>query len=425
MAWKANVTKFIAEFGRKRMNGKVASDRTVDMDQAVLMKTFLRLHAIGLKIEDPKNLKPYHFEALVKDWYKAGLKPKTMQNDLSRLRTLMAKAGKKNMVLSVKAYLPEIDPKLLVVSTVAQESKSASEKGINVYGLLQLADDVDMRFGLMLRLQLAFGLRVKEVLHTNPSAATIDDNAYRLYEGETKGNRVRFIRVLSKDQEQVLAYVSSKLKKNEFLRWPETPQGKKSDYKWARERYYELAKRIGLTLSRSGAVPHGFRAQFAENSALITGFVPKTLGGNISQMNKEDRILLEGGVKEDLGHSFHRRDITGAYYGSFGRGGAPIDADYIKRSVEAGIAEIEAAGEVEEPDMKRLDDCLMMIGLLSKAGVQITVPQVYTLWRRHSRYRIGCEWSVPEAGVVERSLAVEGTRHLRVPKGGDENRPNA
>ena len=69
-----------------------------------------------------------------------------------------------------------------------------------------------------------------------------------------------------------------------------------------------------------------------------------------------------------------------------------------------------------------------MIGMLAKDGIQITVPQVYTLWRRHSRYRIGTEWSVPEDDVVQRALAVEGTRHLRQQKrngGGDSHGANA
>ena len=268
---------------------------------------------------------------------------------------MFTKMGKdKKTVKSVKAYLPEVDPKLLVVSTVAKESKSPSEKGMDVYGLLQKADDTDMRFGLMLRLQLSFGLRVKEVLHMNPSAATIDDMAYRLYEGETKGNRVRFIGIMSKDQEQVLAYVASKLKKREFLRWPETPRGKPSDYKWARNRYYELAERIGLTLSRNGAVPHGLRAQFAENAKLIKGEIPSTLGGHSGQMSREDRELMEGGIKEDLGHSFHRRDITAAYYGSYWREVKPGDADFLKLSIEEGVKEVTRLDEIEEPDLERL-----------------------------------------------------------------------
>lgn len=421
MAWKTNVNAFLEQYCRTRVNGKVASDRSYDLDKSVLNRSFDRWHKLGYRIESPLNIKPHHIEVLVRDWWKDNQAPKSMQNDLSRLRTMFTKMGKdKKTVKSLKHYLPEVDPKLLVVSTVAKESKSPSEKGMDVYGLLQKADDTDMRFGLMLRLQLSFGLRVKEVLHTNPSAATIDDMAYRLYEGETKGNRVRFIRIMSKDQEQVLAYVASKLKKREFLRWPETPSGKPSDYKWARNRYYELAKRVGLTLSRNGAVPHGLRAQFAENAKLIKGEIPKTLGGHSGQMSREDRELMEGGIKEDLGHSFHRRDITAAYYGSYGREVKPGDPDFLRLSIEEGIKEIKRLDEVEEPDLERLDDCLKMIGMLAKVGVQATVGEVYTLWRRHSRYRIGAEWSVPEDGVVPRALAVEGTRHLRQQKrGGD------
>lgn len=422
MAWKTNVNAFLDQYAKVRVNGKVASDRSMELDRSVLYRSFDRWHKLGYRIESPQNIKPHHIQILVKDWWKDGQSPKTMQNDLSRIRTMFTKMGKdKKSVKSVKDYLPHVDPKLLIVSTIAVESKSPSEKGVNVYGLLQKADDVDMRFGLMLRLQLSFGLRVKEVLHTNPSAATIDDSAYRLYEGETKGNRVRFIRIMSKDQEQVLGEVAAKLKKREFLRWPETPHGKPSDYKWARNRYYELCKRIGLSLSRNGAVPHGLRAQFAENAKLIKGEVPKTLGGHSGQMSKDDRELMEGGIKEDLGHSFHRRDITAAYYGSYGREVKPGDPDFLKLSIEEGIKEMERTGDIYEHDPERLDDCLKMIGMLSRDSIRINIDQVYTLWRRHSRYRIGTEWSVPEEGVVQRSLAVEATRHLRQNRKGNDD----
>lgn len=422
MGYKDNVCDFVEKYAKKNMDGTVAGSGSQAIDQQIMMKSFKRWHALGYKIQSPENITQKHMEVLVRDWFNDGHAVKTMDNDLSRMRTLLSKSGKpRSFVKTLKEYLPDVDPKKLMVSTIAKKSKSPAEKGINVFDLLRQADERDKRFGLMLRLQLSFGLRAKEVLHTNPSAASIDDNAYRLYEKETKGNRPRFIRVMTPDQDKVLRYVTSELKKGEFLRWPKTPHGKESTYKWARRRYYWFAESIGLTLSRSGAVPHGLRAQFAENSGLITGYIPKTLGGKSGQMPRDDRELIEGGIKEDLGHSFHRRDIMGAYCGSFGRLVEPCDSDYIKLAIEEGLAELSKTGEIEEPDPEKLEDSLKMIRLLAKEGVSINVAQVQTLWSRHSRYRIGCEWSDPQDGVVERALAVEGTRHLRSQENNNEN----
>lgn len=422
MGYEDNVCAFIAQHAKLNIDGTVAANASQATDQQIMMKSFKRWHALGFKVLDPKNISQKHMEVLVRDWYNDRHAVKTMDNDLSRMRTLLVKAGKpRSFVKTLKEYLPDVDPKKLTISTIAKKSKSPAEKGINVFELLRQADERDKRFGLMLRLQLSFGLRAKEVLHTNPSAASIDDNAYRLYEKETKGNRPRSIRVMTPDQDKVLRYVTSQLKKNEFLRWPKTPHGKESTYKWARRRYYWFAESIGLTLSRSGAVPHGLRAQFTENSSLVTGYIPKTLGGKSGQMPRDDRELLEGGIKEDLGHSFHRRDIMGAYCGSFGRLVEPCDPDYIKLAIEEGLAELSKTGTMEEPEPEKLEDCLKMIRLLAKEGVSINVAQVQTLWSRHSLYRIGCEWSVPQDGVVERALAVEGTRHLRTQKNNNKD----
>lgn len=414
MSWEENVAAFVAKYSVVRMNGKVSADGTQDRDKAIMMASFRRWHELGYKLTTPESIREEHIEALVHRWWDEDHAPKTMQNDLSRIRTMLVKSGKrKSMVKSVKHYLPHVDPKLLVVKTVASRSKSVAEASINVAELLKAADDIDRRFGMMLRLQLAFGLRVKEALHTNPSAATIDDNAYRLYEGETKGNRVRFIRRLTQEQENVLKFVASHLEPGEFLRWPYRPNGKHSDYKWARRRYYELAARIGLTMNKSGIVPHGLRAQFTENMALHTGFTPATLGGKSDQVPKEVRKLLEGGIKEDLGHSFHRRDITSPYYGSFGRLVKPTDPDYLQRCIEEGIRHLKETNAVEYAPRERLPDCVMMLTELATQYINVTVSEVHTLWKRHSQYRIGCEWAQPVRDVVVRSLAVEATRHLR------------
>src|SRR2546425_790213 len=167
--WKEKVNKIMAEKGAVRMNGKVASERTQTLTKEVVYASIRRLHELGYKIQDPNNLGERHIVVLVKDWWHTKHKKiKTIQNDLSRLRVFCTKMGKPGMVGPVGKYLPDVDPNLLVVRTAARQSKSWSEHGIDLVSKFQEVDERDWRLGLMLRLELAFGLRREEVIKCDP-----------------------------------------------------------------------------------------------------------------------------------------------------------------------------------------------------------------------------------------------------------------
>src|SRR5476651_2349168 len=162
----------------------------------------------------------------------------------------------------------------------------ASEKGIDIAEKIHEADAIDFRFGLMLRMMLTFGLRRKEVVHNRPWKADRGDKL-SIYPGEAKGGRPRDILFDTQEQRIVLDYVKNHVNKNESLGWATNSRGEKATLQFNIGKYNRLMAKIGITKLKDGATGHGLRAQYAENSALIAGMIPATLGGTKGQMDKE------------------------------------------------------------------------------------------------------------------------------------------
>lgn len=371
-----------------RVNGKVASDRTTSAYGEALRAMFKLLIALGYKLEKPENLSEKHIEALCKEWYRLGRSPKTMQVNLSHLRIFSRWIGKANMVKDIHHYLPDVPREKLKVRTVAKRSKSWAENGIDVVAKIREADAIDWRFGLMLRLQLSFGLRRMEAVQALPWK---NDHGNKFAAYATKGGRPRDIQIETPEQRQVLDMVKARLKKTEPLGWPTRPDGSAADLAYSIRKYSRLLPQIGITRAEALVTGHGLRAQFAENAALIASLIPVTLGGTGGQMAKDEMNLRRAKVSEKLGHS--RLSITPAYYGSFPRDNTPDSPDRTKIVVESSVGKIPAERVKEIPD-DRLDDCIRLTAELMTVRAFIEPRTVHALWEYHSS-RHGTEWLSP------------------------------
>lgn len=379
-----------------RQNGRVASDRTATAYGEVLRYAFSTLFELGYKLQNPANLSEAHIASLCKHWYSTGKKPSTIQEYLSKLRVFSRWVGKKHMVKSLQVYLPDVDKKLLRATRIAGESKGWSEKGVDIKAKIQAADELDERFGLMLRMMLAFGLRRKEVVHNRPWKADRGDKLI-IYLGEAKGGRPRDILFDTPEQRQVLDFVKSKVGKSDYLGWTTTMRGEDASLKYNIGKYNRLMAKIGITKLKDGATGHGLRAQYAENSALIAGMIPATLGGTKGQMDKESLDVTRAQISEQLGHS--RIDVTASYYGSFGRNAKPDEVDRCKTNIERGLR-ATATMQLKPVPPERMVDCLQMIGELDAIDVGATPKQIHFLWQAHSA-RFASEWVCPQAGNAE------------------------
>lgn len=300
--------------GGIRVNGKVASLRTREYTEQAIKESCRRLHRLGFYLASVEGLQAKHIEALVRDWHRQGLSNKTMQNQFSRLRIFCGWLGRSGLIKDggVPAYLPEVAPSELKVSTIAAKSKSWTENGIDIAAKIKAAKLEDLRHGHMLLLGVAFGLRKKEMLRIKLWRA---DKGHCLdIDGSVaKNGRFRSIPLeegpFGVAQRWVLDEAKKVCGKYEPMGWPGLT------IKQAENRYYHRMKRLGITRFDAGVTGHGLRAEYAENLLLLRGLMPPTLGGAIDQMSKVDRDPIIIDSQRKLGHNIP--DKAAAYFGTF------------------------------------------------------------------------------------------------------------
>jgi integrase len=389
--WQQKVNDVMKSAGAYRVNGKPASERTQTLTKEVVYAAIRLLHELGYKIQDPRNLGERHIQVLVKHWwYCQHKKPKTIQNDLSRLRVFCAMLGKPGMVGAVEKYLPDVDPELLKVRSAAQITKSWSGNGIDLVAKFREVDEREPRLGLMLRLELGFGLRREEVLKCNPHAQ--DYGHYlQVFPGMGKGGRWRNIPIASTAQRELLDYVKARVPKNKPLGWEHTRAGEAASLEQNIRRYENLMASFGFTKADAGVTGHGLRAQFAENHALLLGMMPPTMGGDAGQLDGADLGVLKVKVAQALGHN--RPSVTTAYIGSFKADGRDVADDHGLETIQKALRLLEIVGLPEVP-MERVSDCQSIRNTMASLGLALSEEQIYMLWAKNAR-RNGVEWMTP------------------------------
>jgi integrase len=320
----AELARLLAEKSGVRKDGRVASNRTRALAHETMFGFVRDLHAGGRQVQHLKSLNADHALWLAQRWIDKGLSASTLAQRMTALRKLYAWLGKPSATDRAKALLDQLPEKRRRVRYVAQTSKSWSEHGVDVREAFVQADRLDYRFGLMLRMIAAFGLRRSEVLQCRPWVAD-RGTALRIFPGEAKGGRPREIPIESAWQRDILDLVKSKIGKTDSIGWDVDSVGKglrpHARLKYGKARYARCMRAIGMTRGNIGTTGHGLRAEYAENIALLQDVVPPTLGGTADQMHPDDLSAKLRHVSENLGHS--RESVTGAYYGSFRRTAAP------------------------------------------------------------------------------------------------------
>ena len=401
--------EYLDKHARVRINGNVAADESATRHGEALRANFRRLYRLQYKLTDPKNIGERHIKALCQDFYDQKLAPKTISGYLSHLRIFCSRIGKKGLVKDVYYYLPNVPKDELHVKTVATKSKSWAEVGIDVAEKVCEAEALDLRFAVMLMLQVAFGLRRKEVLQLKPWVVDRED---RIAITETKGGRPRSIYIDTPVQRWVLDKAKALTKgKNDPFGWKERQDGKpmkgkdlrKASFEYSTSRYNYLMQKLGISKQVSACTGHGLRAQFSENSALLSGLIPTTLGGTPGQMPRDEMEVIRLQNSESLGHS--RLSVTPAYYGSFGRECALDGPDRAKDYIEACLKNV-THGELKAIAPERLQQCMALCTEIAAIGVYDDPRKIQFLWEHYSR-RYGIDWLPPANG--ENLAAIEAS----------------
>lgn len=389
----------------KRVDGTVASQGTITAKGETVHTCFNDLWKTGRKITNPENLSHSHIEALCRYWYEKPIAVSTMNARLSVLRDFSRWIGKPGMVKQLHEYLPNVDKSLLKVKKVATESKGWSENDIDVLEKINLADSIDPKFGLMLRMCLAYGLRRMEVLQFKPHKSD-QGHSIRIY--EAKNGRQRIIEIDTPEQREVLDQVKKSVGKYDHIGWKTNQRGQMATLDYCIGRYDKSMAKIGITRADAGVTGHGLRAQYAENAALVARMIPPTLGGTSGQMSKEDLHVIREQVSEKLGHS--RISVTAAYFGAFGRYVMPDEVDRCKNNIEAAL-QLCRADLMKPVLVERQDGCVLLIKEMQEIGVDMSMRQAQLLWELHSQ-RHARHWIAVGTGNAE-ALEAAATRLVR------------
>jgi integrase len=311
--FRRHMLELVTAKAATRVNGAPASKETIEKSREILGEMALRIWRLGFRVQSASTLNGKHFEAVVRDHWACGASPKHMSAVMTELNKLDDWINKPGLAKTKEAYLPEVDPIEFKTGMVALKSKSWTENGIDIGLKIAEADRKDHRFGLMLRLCLALGLRRCEVLQVIPWK---DDRGifFDIRPGIAKGGRARTIPYLSPAQKEVVEYVKTQLKRNEHLGWSDPVlRGEGGLLQRNEKRYSQYMADIGINKAEAGVTGHGLRAEYAEDMSMLMGLIPATRGGTKGQMSQEDEDTIRLQVSENMGHS--RTNVTNAYYG--------------------------------------------------------------------------------------------------------------
>ncbi len=293
-----------------RKQGK-ASTKTQLERASFYHLAFAQLFEGGYRLTSPRNLGGRHLEYLLQRWDQEGIAIITLHARVSFLRTFCGWIGKPGMVMEVHDYLPDKDVKR---RTVAMRNRAWLPNGVDASEVIARARGIDERLAVMLAVEDAFGLRMKEAIEMRPAWCRTESGAMlNIHEG-TKGGRWRQVPIDTDYKREVFAWALrvAASGKSGRLRWP--------DRTWTqakRRYYYLLAEKLGVNLNDLGVTSHGLRHEYAqEKYADISGMPSPIAGTDPRQVDPVKHREAGIEVSRDLGHG--RLAVTASYYGSHG-----------------------------------------------------------------------------------------------------------
>lgn len=302
--------RLLDRFGHQRADGEGrCSVRTRHARRLVIRMAFAHLWINNFQVRTPEGLKSRHIDTLMRYWDALGVSASELHTRLSMLRTLAGWLGKPEIVGDMTDY---VSKERAARSTIAKTNRSWEANGVEPAKVIEEAKLIDERMGAMLWMQHAFGLRVKEAIEIRPNRVLVDNGkAIEIFEG-TKGGRLRRVPIETEYQQQALDYARQMAAKSNTgrLRWGTT-------FRQAKDRYYTLAKRLGMTKRQLGVTAHGLRHSYAQAKyRRETGLPTPIEGGNPSAITREAHLIATLSTSHALGHG--RPDVGPTYYGSYG-----------------------------------------------------------------------------------------------------------
>jgi integrase len=272
------------------------------------------LHTLEQLNMAPRNLFELsikNFRRAMSQWEESGLSASTLSNRYSIVKRLYRWLGKSDNFPTLKEML--VDPANGVRNFSAQVPKSWMECGVDPAHAIAAVTDLCKVTGIMLRFELLFGLRSAEALHLRPHEcdARFDKVNPRPMLHLTKGTKNGLIRdVPIETQAQIDLLEEAKLMTNSRTgllgRYGH-------NYTRARNHYYYILRRAGITRKAMGVTAHGLRHAYV-NAAFkeLTGADAPVAGGR--HLDHANEVAARAIISRRIGHT--RPGITTAYAGS-------------------------------------------------------------------------------------------------------------
>lgn len=290
--------------------GKCSSHTRYDR-QLIIRMSMAQLWQLGYRLPDPTSLAGRHIEALMKHWDGQDITTKVLHTRISYLRSFARWIGKDGLVKDVHGYLPDRE---LVRREAAKVNRAWRANGVEPERIIAMARELDERLGVMVAMQDAFALRMKESCEMRPAYCMVGSGqAIEIYEG-TKGGRLRRIPLDTEHKRAVFEWARNVAASGRGgrIRWPNLT------WKQARRHYYYLfAEKLGVNLKEMGVSSHGLRHGYAQDKYQdLTGLPPPIVGVDPKRVDPDAHRDAGIQVSRDLGHG--RVQVTASYYGSHG-----------------------------------------------------------------------------------------------------------
>jgi integrase len=310
--------KVIAATGIKRES----ADKTRQDMSEHLFKAVRELKEVGMPIRNVSELDSKHVMALIKKWEATPLEWKTIEVRVSSLRRVLDFLNKPNIIPKRGAFHKWLDENGVTVhhsrkSRDSETSKAWTAHGVDPQEVMDRVNEGDPLIGLLMELQLAFGLRKQESYKLEPRSS---DEGMRLYIWQgAKGGRARPIDF---DDDPMIAEWQRDLLERAKVFALKHPQRRLSvpglTDDQMNSRFNNVMIKYGVTQKELGVTAHGLRHEFAARRfSAASGLPPQNVGtvpASVYVEQKENVKAARIKTSEALGH--WREDITTSYVGS-------------------------------------------------------------------------------------------------------------
>jgi integrase len=308
------LAEILKEFGKEHATRRKEVGNATKQERInTLTRAFRQLAEGGFIGLQPRNLGERHIRYLINRWESEKLSPKTIISYYSQINNLLRWLGKSSAIKEIEQYLSDKNylknPENGKTKYAVQEDESwnGAVHKIDIEATIAKVEAYDKHVGMQMRLQEAFGLRVKESVMLKPHVS--DRGTYLDVLEGTKGGRSRTVAINSEHKRKVLDDAKALVTK---------ANGPIGDPKYSlvqayNRYYYVVTKKFGINQEQFEVTSHGLRKQYACDRLEELGSVAPIRGGvkGDSLADSTARLI----TIEELGHS--REDKIAAYGGSF------------------------------------------------------------------------------------------------------------